>query len=144
MDSNPRSPVSGSALFETCSLPAIGQAPAIAANGTSMTATELLEMAGGARRRDDIAGVPDSEAAALLVGGHHLRGDLNRYLNLRERHRHTTALRSSEGRFVRRVTLCCCCGSGGSWCYHIYDSKSLDVLKGPAKSLINGINADRA
>ena len=109
-----------------------------------MTATELLEMAGGARRRDDIAGVPDSEAAALFVGGHHLRGDLNRYLNLRERHRHTTALRSSEGRFVRRVTLCCCCGSGGSWCYHIYDSKSLDILKGPAKSLINGINADRA
>src|ERR1700686_3853404 len=74
----------------------------------------LLEMAGGARRRDDIAGVPDSEAAALFVGGHHLRGDLNRYLNLRERHRHTTALRSSEGRLVRRVTLCCCCGSGGS------------------------------
>ncbi len=101
-------------------------------------------MAGGARRRDDIAGVPASEAAALFLGGHHLRGDLNRYLNLRERHRHTTALRSSEGRFVRRVTLCCCCGSGGSWCYHIYDSKSLDVLKGPAKSLINGINADRA
>src|SRR5258707_15721976 len=92
-DSNPRSPVSGSALFETCSLPAIGQAPAIAANGTSMTAMELLEMAGGARRRDDIAGVPDSEAAALFVGGHHLRGDLNRYLNLRERHRHTTDLR---------------------------------------------------
>src|SRR5260370_9311132 len=105
-----------------------------------MTATELLEMAGEARRRDDIAGVPDSEAAALFVGGHHLRGDLNRYLNLRERHRHTTAFRSSEGRFVRRVTLCCFCGSGGIWCYHIYDSNSLDLLNASGKSLIKRVH----
>jgi hypothetical protein len=36
----PSVPVSGLRFSRPCSLPAIGQAPAIAANGTSMTATE--------------------------------------------------------------------------------------------------------
>ena len=40
MDSNPRSPVSGSTFSENCSRPANGQAPAIAANGALMASTE--------------------------------------------------------------------------------------------------------